>query len=129
MAEGQNQPKFKVWWDEKEEIVRILATGDQTEEIAREMVAKERQLITSLNKKGIKVINVLCDVAKAGTASSPARKIFADWIKEGKVNKFALCGGGILQNTTANFVFFLSGFKDVKFFTSEDRASKWLKEA
>ena len=128
MAEGQKQQKFKVWWDEREEIVRILATGDQTEEIAREMVAKERQLITSLNDKGIKVVNVLCDMAKAGTASSGARKIFADWIKEGKVNKFALCSGGILTNTTANFVFFFAGFKSVKFFTSEEKALKWFKE-
>jgi len=129
MAEGQNQAEFKVWWDEKEQVVRIIAIGDQTEEIAREMVAKEHQLITSLNKKGIRVINVLCDVAKAGTASSPARKFFADWIKEGKVNKFALCGGGILQNTTANFVFFFAGFKGVKSFTDEEKALKWLKEA
>ena len=128
MAEGQNQPRFKVWWDEKEEIVRILATGDQTEEIAREMVAQERQLISSLNGKGIEVINVLCDVTGAGTASSTGRKIFVDWIKEGKVNKFALCGGRILTNTTANFVFFFAGFKDVKFFTSEEKALKWLKE-
>ena len=51
------EAEFKVWWDEKEGVMRILSTGDQTEEIARKMVAEERRLITELNKRGINIIN------------------------------------------------------------------------
>ncbi len=121
------QEQFKVWWDKEEEIVRILATGDLSEEVAEEMVAGLRRLAAESNKRRINVINILCDVAKARIATSEARKILARWIKEGKVNKFAICGAGVLQRTTAKFIFAFAGFENARFFKIEKEALQWLK--
>lgn len=122
------QGQFKVWWDEKEGIVRILAAGDLSEEIAEKMAADLRRLIAESNKRRINVINILCNVAKARMSASKARKAFAEWIKEGEINKFAICGAGVLQRTTANFIFAFAGFENARFFKIEEEALQWLRE-
>ena len=122
------QEQFKVWWDERKEIVRILATGDLSDEVAEKMVADLGRSIAESNERRINVIDILCDVAKVKIATSKARKVLAEWIKKGKVNKFAICGAGILQRTTAKFIFAFAGFENVRFFKSDEEALRWLKE-
>ncbi len=124
----ENQLKFKVWWDEKEGIIRGEIIGDQNEEDARKILGKTAKLTASLNKKGIKPIGSLYDMTKAGKASSKARRIYADSFKNGTLAKTALFGGGVVQKTIANFVFSFSGTKNAKYFVTEEEALKWLKE-
>ncbi len=121
------QEKFKIWWDEKERIIRGEIIGDQNEEDARKILEKTVKLTTSLNKKGIKLIGSLHDMSKAGRASSRARRIYADSFKNGILAKTALFGGGVVQKTIANFIFSFSDTKNAKYFVTEEEALRWLK--
>ena len=120
--------EYKIWWDEKEGILRGQIIGDQDEESAKRILEKSDKLTASLNGRGIKVVNSLYDMSRAGTASSKARKIFAESFKKSTSSKTALFGGGVVQRTIAKFIFTFSGVKNMRYFDTEDEALRWLKE-
>jgi hypothetical protein len=134
MAEGGElrkmlEEKFKHRWDEKNQVLREYMIGDQNEEDARKSVEEARRITTSLKEKGIRVINFLFDASRAGVPSSKARRIYADWLNEGIINKTAVFGGGVLQRTVANFIFAFIGKKEkMKYFANEKEAMAWIKE-
>jgi len=127
MTNNQNQPKFKIWWDEKERVIRICIFGEQNEEEAKKIKEETYRLITSLREKGVKVINILADMTKAGAASSEARGIFAEWFRAGTINKIALFGGGPVPKTMAKMIFAFASYKKAKYLDTEEEALKWLK--
>jgi hypothetical protein len=121
--------KFKVWWDDKEKIVRSYVIGDHDEKLAMEYEKEIRKLVAGLQAKGAGKINSIFDATRVGNASSKARKIYADWIKEGKNRKVAIFGAGLVQRTVANFIFAFANKKNtVKFFETEKEALEWLKD-
>ena len=92
--------KFKVWWDEKESIIRNKSWGDFEEKDAKE----QADLILSLFETQPGKVLVLNDLTEAGTASSKARKIFSDLMKEKKIKKQAFIG---MRTTTRVIISFI----------------------
>lgn len=60
------------------------------------------------------------------------RKKTAEYLKRSQANikfqKAALCGGGIIAKTVFAFILRALGMKNVKHFTTEEEALKWLKK-
>ena len=126
--DNNQQSKFKIRWDEKERIIKVYILGVQDEESATGIKDETSELVVLLKKKGVKVIKVLGNMTRAGIASTKARKIFAEWFKGGTFDKIALFGGGVIQKTIAGFIFNIVGFRNAKYFDTEGKALKWLRE-
>ena len=75
MRNNQDQPKFEIWCDEKEKIIKIRIFGEQTEEDAKNIAEETKKLSVSLKEKGARAIKILADMTKAGGASLEARNI------------------------------------------------------
>lgn len=126
---NNQQANFKVWWDEENQTIREYMIGNQSEEDAKASVEELSRLEASLKKKGIKELNLLFDASRAGIPASKARRIYADWLKKGTINKAAIYGGGVVQRTIANFIFSYTGKSEkMKYYSNEEEALKWLKE-
>lgn len=91
------QEKLKIWWDEKEGIIRERLVGNLNEEDAKRSGDEINRLAVSLGKKGIKVVNFLVDATRAGIASTKARDVFSEELKKSKVDRVAVFEGGIIQ--------------------------------
>jgi hypothetical protein len=128
MINNQSQPKFEIWWDKKEKIIRIHIFGEQTEKEAKNIIEETEKLIASLEKKGVKAIKILADMTKAGAASSEARSIFSEFFKGGTLDKIALFGGEKVPRIMAKMMFAYASYKKAKYFDIEKEALKWLKE-
>ncbi len=123
MTNNQNE-KFKVWWDEKESIIRTKYWGDAEEEDA----IKQTAAISELAQSKVGKVDVLNDLSEAGKASSKARKLYAEQIKKEKIRKHAFIGAKVMTRVIVSFIQKFSGATNVKFFTTEEEALKWLKE-
>ncbi|OGZ17381.1 MAG: hypothetical protein A2Z78_01265 [Candidatus Nealsonbacteria bacterium RBG_13_36_15] len=126
--DSNQQQKIKIWWDEKEKIIREILIGDLNEEDAKRSINEVNKLVASKKKQGFKIINHLVDATKTGIATTKARDVFAAGFKKKLVNKVAIFGGGIIQKTIANFIFNYSGVKNAQYFDSEEEALEWIKE-
>src|SRR4030042_1123680 len=103
--DNNQQIKIKIWWDEKERIIREILIGDLNNEDAKRSINEVNKLAASKKKQGFKTINHLVDATKAGIATTKARDVFATGFKKSSVNKVAIFGGGVIQKTIANFIF------------------------
>ncbi|MFC1630298.1 STAS/SEC14 domain-containing protein [Patescibacteria group bacterium] len=121
------ESKLEIWWDEEGGIIKERLIGDLTIDDAKESEKKVIKLSASLRKKGIKAVNLLVDVTKAGTPSTKARDFFSQSLKKSSVDKIAVFGGGIIQKTVANFIFNYSGMKNARYFDNREEALSWLK--
>ena len=119
-----NKAKYKVWWDEKEGIIRQKAWGDFEEKDAK---AQSIQINNIINSQSGKVL-VLNDLSESGKASSQARKIYSEMMKNEKVKKHAFVGMKIMTKVIVSFIINFSGAKNVRLFNTEEEAIKWLKE-
>lgn len=116
--------KFKIWWDDKENILREKPSGNINETCAKNMVT---ELFKLANTKPGKVL-VLTDMSEGGSASSAARKIFAEELKNEKFARHAFFGLTMFIRVLVSFIVHASGVNNVAYFKSEDKALKWLKE-
>ena len=52
--------KYKIWWDEKEEIIRAVIIGEFDEQLGREYKEENRKLFEQFGSK----VNALVDVSQ-----------------------------------------------------------------
>jgi len=123
----QSYDNFKLWWDEKEGVMRGQIIGSQNEEDAKRMVNGVSEFVDSLNRKGISDIYALFDMNEAGSASAKARDILKDLVKSRIYRKIALYGGGVVQRVIAKYVFTIIESENVRYFAYEREALRWLK--
>ena len=116
--------KFEVWWDEQAGIVRNRSAGDFEEEDARRQMAEILRIVESRPGK----VLVLNDLTAAGTASSGARKVFAEMLQSEKIARHAFVGMRTLTRVIVSFLVRASGARDARFFATEEEALRWLKE-
>jgi UDP-N-acetylmuramyl pentapeptide synthase len=118
-----SETKFKVWWDEKEDIIRNQSRGDFEAEDAKAQMA---EILGIAESKSGKVL-VLNDMTEAGKASSGARRVYAQMLKSEKIAKHAFVGMRTLTRVIVSFLTKASGAKNAMFFATEEEALKWLK--
>lgn len=119
------QPKFKVWWDEENKILMSKCWGDNYADEDAKALAEETIKIAETRPGKILLLN---DLSEARAASVGARKIFAQLAKNEKFLKNAFWGMKTLTRIMVSFVMKAAGTPNVKFFATEEEALKWLKE-
>ena len=118
-----SEAKFKVWWDEKEGIIRNESKGDFEEDDAREQMEEILKIAEARPGKAL----VLNDLTQAGKASSGARKTYAQMLKSEEFAKHAFVGMSTLTRVIVSFLVRASGAKNAMFFATEEEALRWLK--
>ena len=116
--------KYKIWWDEAEEIIRAVVIGEVDEQLGSKYKEENRRLFEQFGRK----VNVLVDMSKVTKTTSKGRKHGAEVVQLANVGKIAFIGASILIRTVTNFIMSASGKKGAKHFTNEEEALKWLKE-
>ena len=119
-----SEERFKIWWDEEEEIARARAFG-ALDEKAAEGIRQETMRIAEEHGDGI---NWLIDLSQMTKATSKARKILVEVSGHPSINKYAFAGASIFVRTVANFVLAAAGQKNARHFATEGQALRWLKE-
>lgn len=117
------EEKFRVWWDEKEGIIRNQSRGDFEEEDAKAQMA---EILGIAESKSGKVL-VLNDMTEAGKASSGARKVYAQTLKSENIAKHAFVGMSTLTRVIVSFLVRASGANNAMFFATEEEALRWLR--
>ena len=117
------EERFKVWWDEKEGVIRNRSQGDFEEADARKQMARILEMAEGRPGR----VLVLNDLTEAGKASSGARKVYAELLKSDKIARHAFVGMRTLTRVIVSFLLRASGAEDAGFFDTEDEALKWLK--
>jgi SpoU rRNA methylase family enzyme len=126
MAIDMNQPeKNKVWWDEKEKVLRSKIYGDPDEEAAKQLLKEVAAIAENIPGK----LLFLNDMSQAGKPTVEARKILIKGTNPNKIEKIAFFGGSLLTRIIISFIMASSGVNKVKSFTTEEKALKWLKES
>lgn len=118
------QQKLEIWWDEKEGVLREKPYGYIDEEYAKKEV---EELLRVANSKPGKVL-VLTDMTEGTSASSAARKVFSELLKNEKIAKHAFFGFTTLTRVLVSFIVKFSGAKNVGYFKTEEEALRWLKK-
>jgi hypothetical protein len=117
-------PKYKVWWDERHQIIRNVAWGDFDEADARNQAEMIVRLVAS-QPGNVRLLN---DLTESGKASSKARKIYVDLMKLEHIERQAFVGMKTLTRVIVSFIMKFSGVTNARYFTTEHEALKWLKE-
>lgn len=119
----ENQ-KFKVWWDEENQIIRAKFSGVRDEVSAQAAFEEiQKMAVGKINKPSL-----LVDLTKAGSANAGARKKFVEMAKLDTIKKKAVFGTNAIPRTVAFFVINCTGVTNSKMFDTEEEALKWLKE-
>jgi hypothetical protein len=116
-------PKYHVWWDENNQIIRNIARGDFEEDDARSQAEEIVRLVASRSGK----VSILNDLTKSGKASSSARKIFAELMISERIEKQAFVGMKTVTRVIVSFIMRFSGVTNARYFDTEQDALKWLK--
>lgn len=120
------EEKVRIWWDEKEEIGRCIAT----DEITNDMMTKIEEMFFKLAEEH-DIIDWLLDLREfSKLPSSHVRKRLSGLMKQQHtVGKVAVITSKLAIRVTTNFVLVASGkTADAKFFSNEEEALKWLKK-
>jgi len=116
------EEKYKVWWDDANQVARYTGVGDYDKDIALKITKLESELMD----QRAATTNWLVDLGQNTNYSSEARKIFAEELSHKYTGKMAFIGASVFLRTVVNFVTAVSGKKDVKHFASEKDALEWL---
>ena len=116
--------RFRIWWDEKEQIVRARAFGVLDEKAAEGI----RQETTRMAQEHGDGLDWLIDLTQMTKATSKARKILAKASGHPSINKYAFAGASIFIRTVANFIAAAAGQKNARHFANEEQALAWLQE-
>lgn len=116
--------KYKIWWDEKLSIGRMVVVGECDEAMAQKISDWTKELLRN-RKEGFAM---LVDLSQNTKTTSAARKIFAELQHSHRDGtKTAFVGASTLVRITVNFIAGASGASDVmKHFASEADALAWL---
>jgi hypothetical protein len=119
------EEKFRVWWDEKEEILRLVTMGKVDDEATGKMV---EELTRALDARGVKT-DLLADVSgQTGFPSAAGRKRSSQFLKHPNLNKTAAVVTSVAIKVAANFIVGAAGYENVKMCATAEEALKWLKE-
>lgn len=121
------EARWKVWWDEKDKVIRLRVWGRNDEQDVNGLVAKIAEIKRDFPGEKLRI---LLDLIQASAPSAPARKIIAKEIyKDPAIDKIAAIAPSILVRTVNSFLMKVSGVSDskVKMFAAEAEALKWLK--
>ena len=116
--------KYKIWWDEKEEIIRAVIIGEFDEQLRREYKEENRKLFEQFGSK----VNALVDVSQVTKTTSYGRQIGTEVVQHPNVGDLAFVGASTFVRTVANFITRAAGKKNIKHFATEEEALKWLKK-
>jgi hypothetical protein len=108
----------------EDNILHITVVGEQDEKTAlamKEAVAKFTGMVEGK-------INIFADNNKAGKASPAARKLFNELMDLKEFGKIAIFGAHPVARVLATFVIGISRKKDVRFFSSREKALAWLRK-
>lgn len=131
---GKNSEKanFKIWWDDKEKIIRMKISGKMGIEEGKKCIKELDALVQKLKKKGVKHMDSLNDASEAGiTTDFEFRKLFFNFLKrkEFKDIRSAMFGLGSSQRMVVNFLMGLSKERKIKCFETEKESLEWLRKA
>ena len=117
-------PKFKIWWDEENKIVRYWVKGIGNKKLAEDVVVETQTLLTAHPEaKG-----VLVDVSEVILANRMARQVFAKGINSIK-KPFAFYGTNLVTRVIVKLIFRVTGRSgNMKIFATEEEALEWLKQ-
>jgi UDP-N-acetylmuramyl pentapeptide synthase len=114
----------KVWWDEKEKVLRTKICGDQDGETAKKLLKEMAEAGEKIPGK----LLVLNDMTQAGKPTIEARKQLISGTRPDKIKKIAFFGGNILTRIIISFIMASSGINKAKTFKTKEKALKWLKK-
>jgi len=110
--------KSKIWWDEKEKIVRGQAIGFIDDKIALWLLQETQKMADKHGKK----IDWLVDLSQATQSTSSSRRIMAKAAQHPSVRKCSLFGASIFIRTIANFIMAAARQKNARHFDTEEQA-------
>ena len=116
--------KSKVWWDDQEKIIRVNVIGDVNINSAKDLMRDIRKLAETKSGK----VLILNDMSGAGRPDSAARKYMMEATQPEKIEKMAYFGADLMASVVVPFIMRTRGVKNVRFFSSEEKALKWLKK-
>ncbi len=115
--------KIKVWYDNENNIGRVIAAGDFDEQAA----IQESELVKQVMQEHGQ-IDWLVDVSDNNKVDSGARKIFSDLMSEIDPQKLSFFGGNVFMRTVVNMVMSVTKVKNGRHFSTEEEAFKWLQQ-
>jgi len=123
--EENNDYKFKIW--RRDDGIIAVKTGEK-KWIEEDALRFKKELFEVLDKVEGKT-KILGDATEAGFGpTAVARKIYAEIIKSPKIGKAAIFGLNKPNQVIVSFLLKVTGKKDLKVFSTEEEALKWLKE-
>jgi hypothetical protein len=103
--------KFKIWWDEKEGILRNKIWGDVDDQDGQKIIDAYDDAV----KKQPGRVLFLHDLTEPHKASSGARKKCAQLLRNENVKKNAFYGMNTATRVTVSFIVRFAGVKNAKF--------------
>jgi len=123
--ENETEYKFKIW--KKDEGIISIKTWEK-EWLEEDAIRFKKELFEILDKTEGKA-KILGDASGAGFGPTfKARKIYTEIIKSPKIGKAAIFGLNRSNKVIVSFLLKASGKNDLKVFSNEEEALKWLKE-
>lgn len=126
MPERRHAVKYKVWHDERNDVIRF----SQTESLNADDIRKVTPLIENLAQEtGLKCI--LIDLSRGSTATldKEARRALKEFSMPDIFDKIAIFGANPAMRMIAKVIFAITRSSDsTKFFKAEDEALEWLKK-
>ena len=121
---SNKQAKYKIWWDGKNQVGRIVFFESIDEEATKELVGK---VVKVMEEKG-KTCWLVDVTGSLKIIPASVRKIAIDALKHPNLKKIAFTGGNTFMIVAANLMMKAANFYKTEFFTTEEEALKWLKE-
>jgi hypothetical protein len=120
--------KFKVWWDNKEKIGRVSIIGVVDLELTKKIIDGVIKNRIQMGKG--KKIDWLIEVKNVKNAilSTQIRRTIAETMKTRTFGKVAVIGASTIIKLIVQFIMIASGKKNVRLFSTEKEALRWLKE-
>jgi len=123
--ENETEYKFKIW--KRDEGIISIKTWEK-EWLEEDAIRFKKELFEILDKIEGKA-RILGDASGAGFGPTfSARKIYTEIIKSPKIGKAAIFGLNKANKVIVSFLLRASGKNDLKVFSNEEEALKWLKE-
>jgi hypothetical protein len=117
-----NNPEWKVWWDEENKVVRHWSRGINDEIVASDSTAEMKSQL----EKHSDAAGVLVDIRDVIRVNGKARNIFGDFVKN-LDKKVAFYGANRIMKIVVKLVFGAAGrLENFKIFGSEEEAFEWL---
>ncbi|MBD3284762.1 hypothetical protein GF359_00335 [candidate division WOR-3 bacterium] len=125
MAKRRKIVKFKVWHDEKNNVLRY----DQNESLKANDIRKVTPLIEKLAiQTGLRCILIDLSKGPAATLDKEARKALKDAAMPDMFEKIAIYGANPAMRMIAKIIFKITGSSEsTRFYKSEEEAIAWLK--